>query len=125
MLKGLGCTLHGVDQAADLMCEPCVKSKHAREPFPVSRSYSTEPLQLVHMDLCGRAKPPSLGCSQYFCTFLDDFSGFSAVVLLSSKADAVEAVKVQLRAWERQTGYWVRTVRTDNGREFKQLWLDG
>jgi len=74
-------------KAGKVLCEQCVQSKQPRAPFPTSTSESTSPLQLVHMDVCGPLPVQSLGGSRYFATFLDDYSRFSVVIPVSSKAD--------------------------------------
>lgn len=122
MLDGMGCTMSGLEQAAAQPCEPCIKGKHAREPFPASKSSSTELLELVHTDVCG-PYPTTLGGSRYFITFLDDYSGFCSVTTLATRAEVARAVKGTLRMWELQTGRRVRTVRHDNGGEYLSLGL--
>ncbi len=59
-----------------LVCKPCILGKQTRESFPkesVSEE-STEPLQLVHMDVCGPMPKASKGGNKYLATFLDDYS---------------------------------------------------
>ena len=56
-------------------CESCIFAKHHREIFPKGVSYRENvPLEIVHLDICGPMKTPSLGGSTYFLTFIDDFS---------------------------------------------------
>ena len=43
-------------------CEPCVSGKIHQNPFPkVGRERATEPLGLIHSDVCGKISSPSLG----------------------------------------------------------------
>jgi len=35
-------------------CESCIKCKLVRKPFTPTSSHATEPLQLVHSDICGQ-----------------------------------------------------------------------
>ena len=45
----------------------CIAAKHHRMPFPKSSSFqATEPLELIHTDICGPISPPTLGGSRYF-----------------------------------------------------------
>ena len=56
-------------------CECCILAKNHRESFPKGMSYRARvPLEIVHSDICGPMKIPSLGGSIYFLTFIDDFS---------------------------------------------------
>ena len=61
------------------VCEPCIIGKQTREPFPKESDSkgSTEPLELVHMDVCGPMPVASKGESRYLATFLDDYIGSS------------------------------------------------
>ncbi|KAL8137323.1 hypothetical protein V2J09_003324 [Rumex salicifolius] len=46
-----------------------------KQSFPrETNSRSNNPLELVHKDVCGPIKPSSLGKSNYFLLFIDDFS---------------------------------------------------
>ena len=46
------------------VCEPCIMGKRTRLPFPNTESVSTEPLELVHMDVCGPMPVASKGGSR-------------------------------------------------------------
>jgi len=60
-------------QSAKLsFCEACVKGKSHRRPFnPIRENQSSEPLRLVHSDVCG---PMHTGGRKYFVTFVDNYS---------------------------------------------------
>jgi transposase InsO family protein len=100
------------------ICEPCVLSKHHKLPFPHSTSTTTQPLALVHMDVCGPMQVPSRGGNLYVATFLDDYTRYSEVAILESKADVADAVKTTLLAWERCAALQIKAVRSDNGSEY-------
>ncbi len=53
-------------------CESCLGGKHHQNPFSISSTHATEPLQLVHSDVCGKMSEKSLGEAEYFVTFTDD-----------------------------------------------------
>ena len=53
-------------------CENCIGGKHHRTPFSSSTTKSTDPLELVHSDVCGKMQEKSLGGAEYFVTFIDD-----------------------------------------------------
>ncbi len=51
-------------------CEDCVSGKIHRKPFPTTgRQKATEPLGLVHSDVCRKINSPSLGKAEFFVTF--------------------------------------------------------
>ncbi|MCO5611204.1 hypothetical protein L7F22_065454 [Adiantum nelumboides] len=77
------------------VCEGCVLGKMHRFAFSQDGSVrATRKLQLVHSDVCGPMRTPSVGNSLYFVTFIDDFSRFCG------------CCKVQ-------------TLRTDRGGEYR------
>ncbi|CAI7814797.1 unnamed protein product [Closterium sp. NIES-54] len=54
-------------------CVGCLEGKMARKPFPPSTKLNaSEPLKLVHTDLCGPITPASKGGARYILTLLDD-----------------------------------------------------
>jgi len=60
--------------AGDALCEPCVKAKHHKISRGPSNTSTNNPLELVHMDVCGPFQEASLGGSMYLATFVDDYS---------------------------------------------------
>ena len=70
--------------------ETCVEAKMVKQPFK-SVDRSTEPLGLVHTDLCDFKSLPTRGGKKYFITFIDDYTQYCYVYLLNSKDEAVTA----------------------------------
>ena len=63
-------------------CEPCVKGKIHRNQFPAhSERITSEPLELVHSDVCRTIASKSLSGSEYFVTFTDDMTRYAWVYL--------------------------------------------
>ena len=100
-------------------CSTCFAGKQTRLPFEESTSRAKEPLGLVHADVIGKVADRSLGGAHYALTVMDDCTRYSAVVPLSSKATAAQALIDVLQQWQRQTEKKVKVVRTDGGTEFK------
>ena len=70
MVKGIPSIDH-----PNQLCEGCLLGKQSRRSFPKENvSRASEPLQLVHLDVCRPINPPSLGKNHYFLTFINDFS---------------------------------------------------
>lgn len=46
----------------DFTCEACVFGKHHKLPYPVSDSITSVPFELIHVDLWGKYRRPSLRC---------------------------------------------------------------
>ncbi|GAQ93615.1 Retrotransposon protein with reverse transcriptase and integrase domains [Klebsormidium nitens] len=79
---------------------------------------STEPLELVHMDVCGPMSVTSKGRSRYLATFLDDYSKLSEVQPLERKSDVTEVMESVFARLELQSGKKVNAVQTDRGGEY-------
>lgn len=86
MVKGEMVKRLDYDASKDIaFCETCISGKHHRAPFNSSKTHSTELLELVHSDVCGKISEKSIGGAQYFLTFTDDKSRYSWVYILHSK----------------------------------------
>ena len=101
------------------LCASCIAGKHHRKPFPKSSTFrASEPLELIHMDICGPISPPTLGGSRYFLLIIDDYSRLTWVAMLQCKSDAFEAFKRFKNLAETEKGVKVKTLRSDRGGEF-------
>ena len=96
--------------------ETCIGGKHHHTPFDSSKTQSTELLELVHSDVCGKISEKSLGGGQYFLTFTDDKSRYSWVFVLRSK----DQVYDRSQQWkvEKSSQRKIKTIRTDYGGEY-------
>ncbi|MCO5591502.1 hypothetical protein L7F22_045486 [Adiantum nelumboides] len=101
------------------VCEGCVLGKMHRFAFSQDGSVrATRKLQLVHSDVCGPMRTPSVGNSLYFVTFIDDFSRFCWVYPLKAKSDVFAVFQHYVSMVENETGCKVQTLRTDRGGEY-------
>ncbi|GJT09263.1 putative ribonuclease H-like domain-containing protein [Tanacetum coccineum] len=76
-------------------------------------------LQLLHMDLFGPTSVRSLNHKTYCLVITDDFSRFSWVFFLRTKDETSAILKDFIRQIENQLNQKVKTIRCDNGTEFK------
>ena len=104
--------------AGDALCEPCVKAKHHKISRGPSNTSTNNPLELVHMDVCGPFQEASLGGSKYLATFVDDFSSLSVVCPIKAKSDVAGVTMDVLNMLEKQSGWPLLVVRSDNGSEY-------
>ncbi|GAQ93207.1 protein with ribonuclease H-like, integrase and retrovirus zinc finger-like domains [Klebsormidium nitens] len=93
LVRGVGVKAGAFREKKTSVCEPCIMGKQTRKPFPKESDSkeSTEPLELVHMDVCGPMPVTSKG----------------GVV--------TESVFARL---ELQSGKKVKAVQTDRGGEY-------
>ncbi|MCO5549363.1 hypothetical protein L7F22_002833 [Adiantum nelumboides] len=101
------------------VCEGCVLGKMHRFAFSQDGFVrATRKLQLVHSDVCGPMRTPSVGNSLYFVTFIDDFSRFCWVYPLKAKSYVFANFQHYVSMVENETGCKVQTLRTDRGGEY-------
>jgi transposase InsO family protein len=101
------------------LCDACLAGKQRRAPFPQKAlRRSTEPLQLLHGDLCSPITPATPSGNRYFLLLVDDFSRYMWIALPPSKDAAAAAIKRIQAAAERKTGKKLLALRTDRGGEF-------
>ena len=114
MVKGLPCINH-----PDQLCEGCLLGKQFRKSFPKeSESRAKKPLELIHTDVCGPIKPNSLGNSNYFLLFIDDFSRKTWVYFLKQKSEVFGVFKKFKAIVEKESGHKIKAMRSDRGGEF-------
>lgn len=100
-------------------CEACMKGKQHRVPFPKSSSWrATEKLQLIHSDLCGPITPSSNTQKRYLITFIDDFSRKTWIFFALEKSEAFQLFKMFKSSVEKDTGMFIKCLRTDRGGEY-------
>ncbi|KAE8657590.1 hypothetical protein F3Y22_tig00116989pilonHSYRG00496 [Hibiscus syriacus] len=114
MVKGLPRINH-----PDHHCKGCLAGKQFRKSFPKElETRAKKPLELIHTDVCGPIKPSSLGNSNYFLLFIDDFSRKTWVYFLKQKSEVFEVFKKFKAAVERESGRKIKAMRSDRGGEF-------
>lgn len=100
-------------------CEACVQGKLHRCAFPTSGAKrATEPLGLVHSDLCGKITPKSAGSAKYFMTLTDDKTRYVWVYTLKKKDEAFQKFKEWKALVEKSSDYTLKVLRSDNGGEY-------
>jgi len=105
-------------QKNDNVCEGCIYGKMHRLPFPKTAWRAHAPLELVHADICGPTRTPSLSNKRYFLLFVDDYTRMMWIYFLDQKSEAFSFF-LQFKALvERQSGHQMKTLRTDRGGEF-------
>lgn len=109
-------------------CDPCMRGKMTRLPFPASTTRTTRPLELIHTDVGGPMDVKTPGKDRYQVVVIDDFSRYRAVVPVETKGLAKNVLMATLNQWETQLGRRVKTIRRDGGDEYKgdsiREWLE-
>ncbi|KAL7608937.1 hypothetical protein Lser_V15G10584 [Lactuca serriola] len=75
----------------ETLCAACEKGKLSRSTHKsISESSVSEPLELLHIDLCGPAKTQTIQGKKYILVVVDGFSRFTWVFFLRLKSEAPE-----------------------------------
>ncbi|MCO5593129.1 hypothetical protein L7F22_047135 [Adiantum nelumboides] len=100
--------------------EECLYGKMAQKKFPHRLESTSQPLQLIHTDLCGPLPERSLTQNIYFITFIDDFTRFTIFKFLKDKSGPTV-----LRAFQQyhtfvstQLELQIKSLQSDNGSEY-------
>ncbi|CAI7774853.1 unnamed protein product [Closterium sp. NIES-53] len=95
-------------------CPTCLETKFTKFPFSSGTGLAKTPLALVHMDVVGPMRAPSLSASRYFLTIVDGHTRAVWVYPLKTKGEVAAAV---LKEWmpraQRESGHKVKVIRTD------------
>nr|GEV83664.1 retrovirus-related Pol polyprotein from transposon TNT 1-94 [Tanacetum cinerariifolium] len=111
--------LKGNDLLTDHLFSSCELGKAKRKSFQTKTTPSSKRrLQLLHMDLCGPMRVPSINGKKYVLVIVDDYSRYTWTYFLRSKDETPEVLIDFLRLVQRGLHAQVRIVRTDKGMEF-------
>jgi transposase InsO family protein len=109
----------------DRVCSACVAGKQLEKNHLAKSVISTtRPLELLHLDLFGPSTYDSLVGSRYGLVIMDDYSRYTWVFLLKSKDETHKFFTKFAKQAERTFEEVIKTIRTDNGSEFKNYAMD-
>lgn len=98
-------------------CDCCVKAKMTRDKFSGTRPATKRPLERVHSDVCGPFTPSHDG-SQYYVTFIDDFTHLTNTYLMKNKSEVLIKFKNYCEMAQSHFGLKISRMRCDNGGEY-------
>ncbi|KAI3751870.1 hypothetical protein L2E82_22961 [Cichorium intybus] len=109
----------------ETLCAACEGGQLSKSSHKsISESSVFEPLELLHIDLCGPAKTQSIKGKKYILVIIDGYSRFTWVFFLRLKSEAPEEMINFIKQIELKLKRPVRRIRSDNGLEFKNITLD-
>lgn len=102
------------------LCEACVYGKQARLPFSKAKdkSYVRRPLFIIHSDVCGPITPPTLNNKNYFVTFIDEFTHYIVIYLLTYKSEVLKCFQDFVAKSDAHFNTKVVNLYCDNGGEY-------
>ena len=109
--------LGSMDKINLLICKQCLAGKATRLPFGKAKR-ACFPLELIHSDIYGPMNVRARHGAQYFITFIDDFTLFGHVYLISHRSEALDCFKRYSTLIENQLNTKIKSLQTDRGREY-------
>jgi hypothetical protein len=110
-----------VDKASqkDYFCRACVEGKMHVAPFPQEVDNDMQQVRdLVVMDIWGPSQVESLQWNRYYVSFVDIYSRLSVVYFMWTKDQVKDYYKIFKVLVQTQTGWTIKQVRSDNGKEY-------
>ncbi|CAH9133803.1 unnamed protein product, partial [Cuscuta epithymum] len=104
---------------SDNFCDPCIRAKQTRLPFPTSSIKTTRCFELIHCDIWGGYRCDSLSGARYFLSIVDDFTRGVWVYLMKNKSEVSQFLIQFCNMVETQFEQKVKRIRADNGLEFQ------
>ncbi|MCO5557878.1 hypothetical protein L7F22_011450 [Adiantum nelumboides] len=101
------------------LCPSCQFGKQQRRRFSKSTYRARQPLELIHSDVWGPSQTTSMGGAHYFLTFVDDMSRKVWVYFLKNKYEVFSYFKQFKAMVEKECGRFIKTLRSNQGGEFK------
>lgn len=101
-------------------CDSCKEGKMSKQTFNSKKEKSTEPIEVLHTDLCGPMETTGIEGEKYFMAITDEATDFTMTFTLANKESSktLECIKEAITYLERQTGNKVKKVKCDGGKEF-------
>lgn len=99
-------------------CDICMLSKQHALPFNESSFHAKSLFDLIHVDVWGPYRHPTIDKCRYFLTIVDDYSRAVWVHLMPSKQHTVSHLKAFHKHVQTQYNTNIKVIRSDNGSEF-------
>jgi hypothetical protein len=77
-------------------CDVCHYAKQKKLSFPISTSHSSSKYEMLHFDIWGPLSVASVHNHRFFLTIVDDFSRYTWIMLLKSKAEVSLHIQILL-----------------------------
>eukprot|EP00798_Chlamydomonas_sp_ICE-L_P029062 gene29062-biopygen32929 len=99
-VSGIKTTAKEFKKMINIPCEICILSKMDKTPYHTSTTRASTPLAIIHIDMSGKMKVPSLNGSLYFLGILDDGSKYSIMTIHMTKSTVPKDTIAELERYE-------------------------
>ncbi|RVW66051.1 Retrovirus-related Pol polyprotein from transposon TNT 1-94 [Vitis vinifera] len=128
-LKKLFPSFFAKSDISGFRCDICELAKSHCVSFPLILNKSPFPFMVIHSDVWGPSKVPTLSGSRWFVTFIDDCTRMTWLCLMKTKDEVNLLFQNFHKMIETQYNAKVRVLRSDNGGEYQssnlQKYLEG
>ena len=100
-------------------CDACKMGKMHKLHFPITETKTKNPLELLHTDLWGPSPTPSIQGYKYYISFVDDFTRFTWIFPLKTKADTFQVFIIFKAQVEKQLDKPIKCLQSDWGGEYR------
>eukprot|EP00798_Chlamydomonas_sp_ICE-L_P022572 gene22572-biopygen31241 len=118
MVIGMDTKASAFNKMKKKTCEICVLSKMDKNTYPTSHTCATRLMAILHIDMSGIMKIPSLNGSLYFQGILNDHSKHSIVTFHKTKDTVAKDTIIELERYEVMTENKIGKIFCDNGSEY-------
>ena len=101
-------------------CVSCQLGKQLALPFNSSESISTYMFNLIHYDVWGRSPVSSIGESQYFVAFVDNYSRYSWIFHMKHRSELLLVYSNFAKMVETQFSKHIKIFQSDNALKYTQ-----
>ena len=103
------------------VCGPCQLGKQTKSTHPkVNVVATSQPLELLHVDLMGPTRMESMGGKSYIMVVVDDFLRYSWVEFLRENSEACKKMEKLCEKLQNEKGIPIVKIRSDHGKEFER-----
>ena len=115
-----GIELHGNGNLKE-KCGHCLHGKQTRLFLKERSSKATHPGEIIHSDVCGPMPIQTIAGKRYFVSFIDGFTGFKSIYLLSKKSEVPDRFMEFAAHFERRNECIIKGLYSDNGGEYEGM----
>nr|KYP45621.1 Retrovirus-related Pol polyprotein from transposon TNT 1-94 [Cajanus cajan] len=99
-------------------CKACQFGKQNRKTFSKTAWRASRKLQLIHTDVAGPQRTPSLKGNLYYVLFIDDFTRICWIFFFKNKSEVAGIFWKFKAKVENEIGFKIQILRSDNGTEY-------
>ena len=118
-LKKLFPSFFTMSDVSDFRCDICELIKSHRASFLLILNKSLLSFMVIHSDVWGPSKVPTLSGSHWFVTFIDDYTRMTRLCLMKTKHEVNSLFQNFHKMIKTEYNAKIRVLRSDNGREYQ------